>query len=119
VSRRDVDKIVSSFRSSGRQPRRSGSGGERRHRERQVGGYATGQARGSWESQQRGPQHEQYRDDEVVVQVRSGYSHDQQVPTTDVQVNLRDGSGDHQHTVLDPYGDVIFDEWRRGRRGRQ
>jgi hypothetical protein len=67
------------------------------------------------EQDQRGPRVTQYVDDEVRVQVQSGYSHDRHTPTSDFLITPRDGSGDRIHHVLDQYGNEIYDEWHDGR----
>jgi hypothetical protein len=82
---------------------------ERARRERQE---REREERKTERRRQTGPQYVQYRDDDVTVKVQSAYSVDLGVPTTDIQIYPRDGSGDHVHQVLDPYGEVIFDEWR-------
>jgi hypothetical protein len=51
----------------------------------------------------------QDQNDDVHVKVGAGWSHDDQVPTSDFIIAYRDGSGDHEHVVIDDRGNVIHD----------
>jgi hypothetical protein len=51
----------------------------------------------------------QDKNDDVHVKVGAGYSRDEDVATSDFIIAYRDGSGDHEHVVIDEYGNVIHD----------
>lgn len=54
----------------------------------------------------------QYVDEQVKTKVRGGFDYRHQVPTSDIVIMPRDGSGRHHHLVVDDDGTVITDEWR-------
>ncbi len=63
-----------------------------------------------------GPRYVQSEDEEVSVKVRGGYSIDRQAPTTDIIIAHRDGSGDHQHVVVDDQGNEITNKHTGGKK---
>jgi len=58
----------------------------------------------------RGPEAVQYRDDDVTVRVRSGYSRDHDSVTSDFII-APDGSDEHKHLGISEEGDTLFDKW--------
>jgi len=62
----------------------------------------------------RGQRQEQYKDDDVRVTVRSGWSADHQCVTTDVTVAPRiKGDGGHLHVVFSDTGEIIYRGWNK------
>ncbi len=47
--------------------------------------------------------------EDTHTKVGAGYSKDNDVVTSDFIIAYRDGSGDHEHVVIDEYGNVIHD----------
>lgn len=52
---------------------------------------------------------------ETKVEARAGFSFDSQVPTTDIVIAPRDKSGGRHHFVVDDRGNVLVDEYHKGR----
>lgn len=61
-----------------------------------------------------GPYEAQYKDEGMVVKVKSDYSIDHNCWTTSIIIAPRDGSG-HQHIVIDEQGREIYNKWVSGR----
>ena len=51
----------------------------------------------------------QDKTDEIHTTVGAGRSHDEDGPTSDFIIAYRDGSGDHEHVVIDENGDTLHD----------
>lgn len=105
------NKFGDAYREERRRIHREAMRPRRERQQRDMGQRAVRQV----EQHQKGPRHTQYVDDEVRVQVQSGYSHDRHTPTSDFLITPRDGSGDRVHHVLDSSGDEIYNEWHDGR----
>ncbi len=55
------------------------------------------------------PRYTQDKTDDVHTKVGAGQSRDTGRDTTDAIIAYRDGSGDHEHVVIDDQGDVVHD----------